>query len=53
MLFEAARRDRLRKDKESPLRSDLGVEPLDQQAVFMIEHRAQSGPGSRNDRPGP
>ena len=38
-LLEAARRHRVREDEESPLVSQLFVEPLDQEIVLVIEHR--------------
>ena len=43
MLLETARRDRVGENKKSALVADLLVEPLDQQIVFVIEHRPEPG----------
>ena len=42
VLLETARRHRVGKNKKRALASELRVQPLDQERVFVIEHRLQT-----------
>ena len=42
MLFEAAGRDRIGEDKKSALASQFLVQSLDEQSIFVIEHRLET-----------
>src|SRR4029077_13657535 len=44
MLLEAARRDRIGENEEDPVGAELLIEPLNQEAVLVIEHGRKPDP---------
>src|SRR5438270_9236225 len=42
VLFETARRHRIRKNKKRPDAAEFFVQPLDEQTVFVVEHRLET-----------